>query len=118
MDRLTFEDFYSVRWHVAERTYGNDHSTLIGLLVDWWVSRDATNSVLEGGPSCNPRRTGLMGRGHCDALFCRNAKPVGVLEVEGCGNPKAGDVEKKAIETAKKLGRFFASADDNYSQLK
>ena len=29
---VTVEDFNSVRWHVAQRTYGNNHSTLIAFL--------------------------------------------------------------------------------------
>src|SRR3954468_15401679 len=103
MGAVTVDDFESVRWHVARRAYGNAHATLIGLLVDWWVSRDKNrNRVLEGGPSFNPPGTGLVGRGQCDAILCADSKAVGVLEVEGASRQEY---------TARKLGAFFASRD-------
>lgn len=106
---VTVEDFNSVRWHVAQRTYGNNHSTLIGLLVDWWVSRDPTrNWALEAGPSFNPQGSGLKGRGQCDALLCADAEAIGVVEVEGGG---------RQGYTAKKLGAFFGSRDPHLSHL-
>lgn len=77
-----FSDLSKVRWHVAVRTFGNDHSTLIGLLVDWWISLSPDNHIaLEGGPGNDVRGQGV--RGQCDALFCTNGQPAGVLEVEG-----------------------------------
>jgi hypothetical protein len=73
------ESLGRARWEVAHRTYGSSHSTLIGLLVDWWVRISPTrHSVLDGAPSCG---RGSAGQG--DALFCRDDRPVGVLEAEG-----------------------------------
>jgi len=40
------------RWETVIRTFGNDHSTLIGVLVDWWISLDRSNhTALESGPT-------------------------------------------------------------------
>jgi hypothetical protein len=64
-----FSQLDKVRWHIAEKTFGNDHSTLIGLLVDWWISMSPkTHFALEGGPAigAGPQEH----RGQCDALFC------------------------------------------------
>jgi len=94
----------NVRWHVAGKTFGNDHATLIGLLVDWWISLSpATHTALESGPSNGYSRKGM--RGQCDALLCNNELPVGVLEVEG----------SRYLYTAKKIGSFFAT---RYPELK
>ena len=90
------------RWHVAARTIGNDHSTLIGLLIDWWTSMDPEHHwALEGGPGNGLPEGG--GRGQRDALFCRGLAPIGVLEVEGY---------RYAIE---KIGSFFEA---HYPELK
>ncbi len=72
-------------WSVAFRTYGNDHSTLIGLIVSWWIGLDKVkHEALDGGIS---RPTSAMGgsakRGHCDAILLESNRAVGVLEVEG-----------------------------------
>jgi hypothetical protein len=73
-----FSQLDKVRWHIAAKTFGNDHSTLIGLLVDWWISLSPeVNFALEGGPGieAGPKEH----RGQCDALFCSAGKPLGVL---------------------------------------
>ncbi len=31
----------NVRWDTVANTYGSSHATLIGLLVDWWISSDS-----------------------------------------------------------------------------
>jgi hypothetical protein len=98
----------SARWHVAMKTYGNDHSTLIGLIVDWWISEcPEKNWALEGGPGNGYREAGS--RGQCDALLCRENRPIGVLEVEG----------SRKKETAIKLGTFFSDyAAERNNELK
>ena len=91
-------DLQTARWDVAGKTFGNNHATLIGLLVDWWISLSpATHTALESGPSNGYSRKGM--RGQCDALLCNNELPVGVLEVEG----------SRYLYTAKKIGYFFAA---------
>lgn len=97
-------DLKAVRWDTALQTYGNNHSTLIGLLVDWWVSGDLVHRrALEGGPTNGYSDKGV--RGQCDALFCLDHDPIGVLEVEGT----------RYSETAKKIGTYF---DGKYKELK
>jgi len=98
------QELQKVRWHVAEKTFGNDHATLIGLLVDWWISLSpSTHTALEGGPTNGYSRKGM--RGQCDALLCNNGSPAGVLEVEG----------SRCTYTARKIGSFFAA---RYPELK
>jgi hypothetical protein len=99
-------DLKRVRWETALRTYGSDHSTLIGLLVDWWISGDTTHRwAIEAGPAYEKNK-GLAGR--CDALLCLNKDPVGVLEVEGSQYEFA----------AEKLGYFFDGKLEEYRSLK
>jgi len=75
---------FRVRWKTAFQTYGNDHSTLIGLIVDWWNNLSSKNFVLESRPSFGrAKRKEGKGRGNCDAILGTNNDPIGVLEVEG-----------------------------------
>jgi len=91
------------RWVTALRTYGNHHSTLIGLLVDCWVSGDPERRwALESGPTNGYAESGV--RGQCDALFCFDHDPLGVLEVEGY----------RYQPTARKIGTFF---DGQYKEF-
>jgi hypothetical protein len=77
------ESLGRVRWDVAHRTYGSGHSTLVGLLADWWVRISPTrHSVLDAAPSC-----GKGSARQADALFCKDDRPVGVLQLEGSGSP-------------------------------
>lgn len=95
-----------VRWDTAVRTYGNNHSTLIGLLVDWWIALSARkHEVLEGGPTNGYRQRGA--RGQCDALFCEGDTPIGVLEVEGTRHEL----------TIKKMGKFFNAIRPEFRTL-
>uniref|UniRef100_A0A7V3J9G2 Uncharacterized protein n=1 Tax=candidate division CPR3 bacterium TaxID=2268181 RepID=A0A7V3J9G2_UNCC3 len=97
------ESLKNVRWDVADKTYGNNHSTLIGLLVEWWISLSpGTNRVLEGGPT-----NGYKKRGHCDALLCEYDTPQGVLEVEGTYYKK----------TVQKIGTFFSAKREEFRSL-
>lgn len=93
----------TARWDTALRTYGNNHSTLIGLLVDWWISGDPERRwALEGGPKNGYAEAGV--KGNCDALFCFDHDPLGVLEVEGT----------RYQLTARKIGTFF---DGRYKEI-
>ena len=85
MERNLIQQLVDVRWTVMSRTYGSSHSTLIGLLVEWWVNRGSDYSALEGGPTCAPPETVQPGQrgGQCDAILMRNNLSSGVLEVEG-----------------------------------
>lgn len=94
-----------VHWDTAVRTYGNNHATLIGLLVDWWVSLSPKNRVLEGGPTNGYRQRGI--RGQCDALFCEGDNPIGVLEVEGTRHET----------TVKKVCHFFNAKRKEFRSL-
>lgn len=89
----------TARWHVAARTFGNDHATLIGIIVDCWVSAGLQYSALEGGPSFKRKGSGMTGAGVCDALLCRDGQALGVLEVEGGRKP----------QTVGKVDRYFAA---------
>ncbi|MCL5961876.1 MAG: hypothetical protein M1358_21605 [Chloroflexi bacterium] len=87
-----------VRWQTAFRTYGNDHATLIGLLVDWWITAAPdTRWALEGGPSFGHRPKGLGG-GLCDAILGEGDCSKGVIEVEGT----------RCDDTIRKIGEFFS----------
>jgi hypothetical protein len=77
------ESLSRVRWDVAHRTYGSGHSILVGLLTDWWFRISSTrHSVLDAAPAC-----GKGSSGQANALFCKDDRPVGVLQLEGCGSP-------------------------------
>jgi hypothetical protein len=105
-DRL-LEDLAAVRWAVASRTYGSDHATLIGLLVDWWVSSQPNERwALESGPSFGYVKGG-KGRGQCDALLCEGTGAVGLVEVEAY----------RRVYTVRKVGKFFASRDPDLREL-
>ena len=42
----------TMNWTPIARTHGNDHSTLVGFLVQWWISRDpAVHWALDSGPT-------------------------------------------------------------------
>jgi hypothetical protein len=102
------ESLSNVRWHIAHRTYGNNHATLIGLLVDWWITRAPTqNWALESGPSFNLPGSGMAGSGMCDAVLGTAQHALGILEVEGM----------RPTYTAEKIGRYFAALDANFGNL-
>jgi hypothetical protein len=100
-----FDDLSKVSWGVAARTFGNDHATLIGLLIAWWVSEDpSTRWAIEGGPNF---KHGQLDGGQCDALLCQGEHAVGVLEVEGSRLPYTID----------KIGNFFTAEKDDLHSL-
>jgi len=98
------------RWQVVFNTFGNDHATLIGLLVDWWVSRDPRNCAIEAGPSSGyySRKKHEDSKKRCDALLCEDDEPVGVVEVEG----------SKYDHVVGGIDEFFDSKDTNLHPLK
>src|SRR5262245_17011750 len=95
------EDLATVDWVTAANTYGNNHSTLIGLIVQWWVKKNPTNrQVLEGAPSVryeNPLKQESV-RGHGDAMLCEDNVLLGIIEVEGT----------RYQEAAAKIGGYFS----------
>src|SRR2546426_891029 len=101
------DDLAAVRWDVASRTFGSDHATLVGLLVEWWVSgAPKIRWALESGPSFGYVEGGA-GRGQCDALLCERDLALGLVEVEGY----------RRVYTAEKIGKFFGSSDRDLSAL-
>jgi len=95
----------SVRWDTALRTFGNSHATLVGLLVDWWISGSPLDRyALEGGPSFGYRSRSTGGGGQCDAILVEGELSRGVVEVEGT----------RYHDTIDKIGKFFAA---EYSDL-
>lgn len=92
-----FESLSAVRWPVASHTYGNSHASLIGLLVEWWISLSPDcHTALDGAPS-----HGKGNAGQADAVFCRHEEPVGVLEVEGTDHLKKLKSIVKYFDTAR-----------------
>ena len=97
-----------IRWDVAANTYGNNHATLIGLLVEWWVSLEpGTHRAVESGPTHGRFPRGLGGE-KCDAVFCENYTAGGVLEVEGL----------RIGRTIEKIGKFLDSKLDDLKTLR
>uniref|UniRef100_A0A7C3Z3Q7 Uncharacterized protein n=1 Tax=candidate division WOR-3 bacterium TaxID=2052148 RepID=A0A7C3Z3Q7_UNCW3 len=105
MEENLLESLKNASWEVALKTYGNDHSTLIGLIVSWWVLSKRNRFALEGGPSFGYRKRG-EGRGNCDALLLEGDEAKGVVEVENWDN------YQKVIN---KIGKFFTP---EYEELK
>ncbi len=102
------EELTKASWSTAFRTYGNDHATLIGLLVDWWISREPRGRwALEGGPSFGYRARSVRGGGQCDAILGEGELSIGLVEVEGF----------RYEYTLEKMGRFFEAEYDDLSSL-
>lgn len=75
-----FNSLNDIRWNSLIKTYGNNHSSIIGFFTNWWNNLDDRNWSLESGPS---KKLSNLKTGHCDALFCSGESPIGILEVEG-----------------------------------
>ena len=102
------ESLRSVRWDIAFRVFGNSHSTLIGLLVDWWITAEPMSRwALEGGPSFAYAPRGVGG-GICDAILGEGGNSRGVLEVEGT----------RMSSTIQKMGKFLASTTPDLQTLR
>lgn len=76
-------------WQTVQNTIGNSHSTLIGVLVSWYVhTYPASRLAIEGAPGF----AAVDGeRKHSDALLLEDDTAVGILEVEGNNNENAID---------------------------
>lgn len=104
-NRELFKSLKDVDWYVSHQTYGNNHSTLIGLLVSWWINcNKRTRWALEGGPSVKNGKS----KAQCDAALCDGDKMLGILEVEGT----------RPAYTIKKFSRYFNSKNKNYKDIK
>jgi hypothetical protein len=104
--RDLLNDLGTMLWGSAVRTYGNAHSSLIGLFVHWWISAlPGRRWALESGPSSGYTNAEQKVAGRCDALFGEDQSAVGLLEVEG----------SRHEYTARKLGHFFEAA---YAELR
>jgi len=103
-----FNTLGSVNWSVAANTYGSFHSTIIGLLSQWWVSlMPKEHRVMESGPTFG-HGTRNNPCGKCDAAFCQGNTAVGILEVEAA----------RVLYTIEKIGSFFSSQLDDLNTLK
>ena len=101
MNENLLKSLQNVNWEVAFKTFGSNHSTLIGLLVDWWISSDYKRRfVLDGGCTFCHHRKG-KGSDRCDAVFLEgeSSKGIvkGIVEVEGSRHRK----------TIKKMSKYF-----------
>ncbi len=94
-------------WEVAFKTFGNNHNTLIGLIVEWWTLSYPNRYALEPGISY---RQGVKGAGRCDAILVENHTPKGIVEVQGVRT------YRKAIE---RMENYFNpnSRDKIYNKL-
>jgi len=101
------DDLHHFDWTVAAKTIGNDHATLIGLIVRWWISlKPESRWAIESGPA-NEKLPKGRGRGQCDAILCEGRNALGVVEVEG----------GRIIHTVDKIGKFFSSPESDLASL-
>ncbi len=82
------------RWETAFYTFGSNHSSLIGLLVDWWIYNGDQREVLEAPPwSASKKEKGQP----CDAILIEKGICKGIVEVEGSNYINAIDRMVKYI---------------------
>lgn len=104
----SMKNLEKLRLQTLLRTYGNSHSTLVGLISDWWVSTDVENHwVLDSGPSFPGNGPHGKGRGNCDLMLGHGLSAVGVVEVE------AHELEW----CLKKIGRFWNDKRAEFGDL-
>ena len=100
-----------VKWDIISQTYGSSHSTLIGLLVDWWITNSTEGShwALESGLPYRKRESGEKGekQERCDAILAEKDTFRGIVEVEG----------SRYESTIKKMIEYFSSDYLGYSSL-
>lgn len=106
-----------VRWNTAFHTFGSNHNTLIGLLVDWWVNCGPHHESIEGAPSFALRSEG--GGGVCDAILVEQGLCKGVVEVEGGYVEQGGKEEplKKYFYALERIGKYFLPHDPDWKAL-
>lgn len=91
------------RWETAFHTFGSNHYSLIGLLVDWWIHSGPRREALEAPPwYASQAENGRP----CDAIFIEDGICTGTLEVEGT----------KYIEALDRM-LMYLGADNLYWQL-
>jgi hypothetical protein len=92
-----------VKWDILSQTYGSSHSTLIGLLVDWWITNSTGEShwVLESGLPYQKREPGEKGeqQERCDAILVAKDTFKGIVEAEG----------SRYESTIEKMMKYFSS---------
>lgn len=92
-----------VRWDVAFKTFGSNHSTLIGLLVEWWIVHGYGRNryALESGCTFKSHKQG-KGSKRCDAVLVEGDNAQGIVEVEGSYHKK----------TLRKMEKFFQAGSE------
>ncbi len=91
------------RGETVFHTFGNNHYSLIGLLVDWWVSSGPQRDVLEAPPwYASKADKGLPS----DAVLMENGVCRGIVEVEGTNYSKAIDRMLKYIVPENRFWRM------------
>lgn len=100
-------DLRSLQWIVAARSYGNTHSSFIGLLTSWWVTLSPESHWFASSATFG-RRPNNVGGGQCDALLGEGDDLVGIVEVEGT----------RGGSTVEKIGNYFAAELSHYKDLK
>lgn len=113
-----------VRWYIAYCTYGSSHHTLIGLLVNWWISDNEWHRyILDSAPSYKPSAQGTkkdeltaitpderkkkQPHLYCDVVFVEKERCLGIVEVEGT----------RFQETIQKMGLYFRSERKEFQNL-
>ncbi len=98
----------NAKWEVAFKTFGNDHATLIGLIVSCWVLSKSkeVRFALDSGLTFGYRKN-FKGGGVCDAVLAEGNIAKGIVEVEGVG---------KYRTTVEKIGKYFT--EGVYPQFK
>lgn len=106
-DSYFLSSLCTVDWQVAHQSIGNSHSTLIGLLVSWWIQTCRLNRwAVEGAPSFGKKNSERTGKS--DALFCDGQSIVGILEVEG----------SRYQYTISKIEKHFRSKAEDLKKLR
>jgi hypothetical protein len=105
------------RWNTAFHTFGSNHNTLIGLMVDWWVNSKAQREAIEGAPWFALKSQG--GDGACDAILFEQGVCKGILEVEGGYVEKGAKEEplKKYLYAMDRLEKYFLPNDPDWKDL-
>jgi hypothetical protein len=101
------DELSKVCWSTAFKTRGNDHATLIGLIVAWWVQNGSRYYALESAPTVGELRNGSKDGHACDAILVQNNISKCLLEVEGT----------RYTETLWKMQKYFTSAQKDLETL-
>lgn len=116
------DDFLSnlqqqARWSTAFHTFGSNHNTLIGLMIDWWINSKALREAVEEAPWFALKAQG--GDGACDAILLEQGVCKGILEVEGGYVEKGAKQEplKKYLYAMDRLEKYFLPNDPDWKDL-